>query len=205
MARDLTQRQREILNYLLEVVNDRGYMPSVREICNRFDISSPNGAQRHLVALERKGYIIRDSVARGIRLHPSLRQGAAPPEGVRTLPLIGSVAAGTPREALQDVEATIPVPDDWTHGVPDAFILRVAGESMAPAIQSGDLVVVRPQARAENGDLVVASLEGEATVKRFWREKGRVRLEADNPDYQDIIVQEDFLINGKVIGLLRRY
>src|SRR5580704_11975161 len=127
MARDLTQRQREILDYLCELDTDRGYPPSVREICGRFDISSPNGVQRHLVALERKGFIVRDSMARGIRLHPSIRGGKTSNEGVRTVPLLGSVAAGPPREALQDVEASIPVPDEWTAGVPDAFMLRVAG------------------------------------------------------------------------------
>lgn len=205
MARDLTKRQREILEYLCEMDTERGYPPSVREICVRFDISSPNGVQRHLVALERKGFIVRDSMARGIRLHPTIRGGKSAADGVRTLPLVGSVAAGPPREALQDIEATIPIPEEWTHGVPDAFILRIAGESMAPAIQPGDLVVVRPQARADNNDLVVACIDGEATVKRFWRDKDGVLLKADNPDYADIPVNEDFLINGKVIGLLRRY
>ncbi|HEY4003035.1 MAG TPA: transcriptional repressor LexA [Candidatus Xenobia bacterium] len=205
MARDLTDRQREILDYLCEMDQERGYPPSVREICTRFDIASPNGVQRHLVALERKGFIVRDSMARGIRLHPTMRNAKGATEGVRALPLLGNVAAGPPREALQDVEASIPIPEEWINGVPDAFILRVAGESMAPAIQAGDMVVVRPQARAENGDLVVACIEGEATVKRFHRDHGRVVLIADNPDYDDIPVTDDFLINGKVIGLLRRY
>jgi repressor LexA len=204
MARDLTDRQREILDFICEIITERGYPPSVREVCLRFGIASPNGAQRHLVALEKKGYIVRDSMARAIRLHPSIR-GATQEGGGRMLPLIGRVAAGPPREALQDIESSIPVPDDWVQGIPDAFLLRVAGESMAPAIQPGDLVVVRPQARADNGDVVVAVIYGEATVKTFRRVGDRVVLIAENPDYQDIEVNDDFLINGKVIGLLRQY
>ena len=215
-SRDLTSRQQEVLDWIVEAIREQGYPPTVREIATHFGMASAYGVQRHLATLQKKGYIHRDSGARAITLAPSLLQAIGNSDGAcplpseplvktRMLPIVGRVAAGLPITAEQNIEDRIPWPEHWLRGREDVFILKVKGDSMAPGIEDGDLLLVQTQTRAENGSLVVAVLDGEATVKRFFRGRNGVVLRADNPAYGDIVVDGMFLINGRVVGLIRQF
>lgn len=198
----LTLRQREILNFINEEVVKKNYPPSVREICNAMGLSSSSTVHAHLKALERKGYIKRDPTKpRAIEIldPPSAPTFKRKP---RIVPLVGQVTAGAPILAEENIESYYVVSEEMAKG-DIVFLLRVKGDSMKNAgILDGDLVLVRQQPSAENGEIVVALLEEEATVKRFYREKDYIRLQPENPDYQPIISKEVSIL-GKVIGLLR--
>ncbi|MBI2263582.1 MAG: transcriptional repressor LexA [Armatimonadetes bacterium] len=196
------ERQQEILRYIIESIEERGYPPTIREICRHFGMSSPNAPKRHLLALEEKGLIRRQTTARGIAVGAEAMPRRA---SVMELPVVGTVAAGLPITAEENREGTLPLAEDFVGNIPGAFLLKVKGDSMADRILNGDLVVVKPQAGAHDGDLVVAVLEDEATVKRFYHRKDHIILKADNPEYGEIRVDKDFRINGIVVGLLRRY
>ena len=209
MLRKLSERQRNILKYIQEHVEERGYPPSIREIGDRVGISSTSVVDYNLRALERDGLIRRDrEVSRGLELvtgHLNLRQIV--PRLVR-VPVVGRIAAGAPIEAIEDPSDVV----EFTPGaVPEGcFALRVKGTSMIEDhIDDGDLVVVKPQPTAENGDIVVAILgdtspNGGATLKRFYREGDRVRLQPRNAEMQPIVVPADQVeIRGKVVKLLR--
>ncbi|MCC6729679.1 MAG: transcriptional repressor LexA [Chthonomonadales bacterium] len=206
MTRGLTDKQDRILTFIVDYVADQGYPPSIREIGNAFGISSLRGVTVHLDALERKGYIKRASTSRSIAVigktgATSLSKNAA------FLPVVGTIAAGTPITASENVECLVPVSHDLVRNVEGAFVLRVRGDSMiGEHIVPRDLVVIKPQASAENGDLVAVLLGDEATVKRIQFSDGRVRLMPANPAYEPIEVnREDSRVIGKVIGLLRNY
>jgi repressor LexA len=198
---DLTGRQREILDFIRSRVRERGYPPSVREIGEAVGLRSSSTVHGHLARLEAHGYIRRDPTKpRAIEV---LERPATPRTWVRHVPVVGRVAAGNPILAVQDVQETFPLPYDWLHDE-DAFLLEVRGESMIEAgILPGDRVVVRRQQHADNGDIVVALLDDEATVKRFFREPGRVRLQPENRAMEPIYAR-DVKILGKVVGLVRR-
>ncbi|MDR7416034.1 MAG: transcriptional repressor LexA [Armatimonadota bacterium] len=195
----LSRRQREVLEFVTRCIRERGVVPSVREVAEHLGLRSSATAQRHLRALVEKGYLRRiPRRMRGLELvHPG---------GVREvvhLPLLGRVAAGRGAVAEEVVEEFLPVPRHlgWQEG---CFLLRVRGDSMVGAgIFEGDLVVVRRQQTALPGDLVVALVGEEATVKRLGNEAGQFVLYAENPAYPPI--REAFQIVGKVVGLLRRY
>lgn len=206
MTRGLTDKQERILNFIVDYVNDKGYPPSIREIGNSFNISSLRGVTVHLDALERKGYIKRASTSRSITVIG--KTGATSPgRTVSFIPLVGTIAAGVPITATQNIEAQIPVPQEMIHNVNGAFALQVKGDSMIGAhIMPRDLVVIKPQRNAENGDLVAVRLGDEATVKHIQFTDGGVKLIASNPAYEPIeIRREDSEIIGKVIGLIRNY
>ena len=207
MSEELTDRQQAILDYLSASIRERGFPPTIREVMAHFGINSTQGVQRHLDALERKGYIERDSRARSIRLTYAAPEVASGPslDIVRMVPLLGQVAAGQPILATENVEDEVPIATDWLAVSQDYFLLRVRGESMADAIQPGDMVLVERQPRAERGEIVVAQIDDEATVKRYYPEPGRVILRSDNPAYDDIIVTHDLTILGKVTALIRKY
>jgi repressor LexA len=196
---ELTPRQEEVLELVLEALETRGYPPSVREICDALGLSSTRGAQRHLEALEKKGFISRTSGARAIRVHDALRGAAA------YLPLVGEVPAGPLRHASEEVEEWLPVPARW--GGEGRFLLRVRGDSMVgDGIHDGDLVVVDPVPAADDGEIVVALVDGEATVKRLRRRGRTVELEASNPDYPTLRVEKgeaEVRLAGRVAALLR--
>ena len=206
MRPELTERQQAILNFISVSAQERGFPPSIREISAQFGIQSTQGVLRHLDALEKKGYLKRDSrAARSMQITDRVS-----PEdnlNLRMIPVLGQVAAGSPIAAVENIEDQIPFSKDWLSMGKDYFLLRVKGDSMAEAIQPGDLVLVERQARAELGEIVVAMIEDEATVKRFFREKKQVLLRADNPRYSDIVVQEgtELQILGRVTGLVRKY
>lgn len=197
--KELTPRQEEALEFVLETLERRGYPPSVRELCEALGLSSTRGALRHLEALERKGFISRAPGARAIRVRDALRGGVA------YLPLVGEVPAGPLRYASEEVEEWLPVPARW--GGKGRFILRVKGDSMAgDGIRDGDLVVVDPGAGAAEGEIVVALVDGEATVKRLHRRGETVELRPSNPRYAPLRVRKgeaEVRVVGKVVSLLR--
>jgi len=203
MLRELTTRQRQILQFILHHIETKGYPPTVREIGEAVNLSSSSTVHAHLRSLEEAGLIKRDAVlTRAIKLLPGTVK-ASKVQRIVNLPIVGSVAAGKPTLAVEDFEETFPVPREMLSGS-DGFMLRVQGDSMIEAgIHDGDLVIVRRQQTAENGDIVVALLENEATVKRFYREDNRIRLQPANSAMQPIYA-DDVTIIGKVIGLLRR-
>ena len=206
-AMDLTVRQQEILAVIKTAVLRDGYPPTVREIGDAVGLSSPASVHTQLATLEARGYIRRGSAKRRA-LEVVGGAGAGGIASVstavpRSLPLLGRVAAGEPLLAEQNIEDEIEVSDYLTGDV-DSFLLRVKGSSMIGAgILDGDLVVVRCQESAENGDVVVALLDDEATLKRFFREKDHVRLQPENPAMSPIITRDPRIV-GKVTGVMRR-
>ncbi len=206
MTRGLTDKQERILNFIVEYVGEKGYPPSIREIGNAFEISSLRGVTVHLDALERKGFIKRASTSRSITVIGKTGS-TSPSRNVTFLPIVGTIAAGTPITATENVDGLVPVPQELVHNIQGAFVLRVRGDSMIDEhIMPRDLVVIKPQATAENGDLVAVLLGDEATVKRIHYQDGRVRLLPANNAYEPIeIDREDSRVIGKVIGLMRNY
>ena len=206
---DLTPRQRQVLEFIDEEVRQRGYPPSVREIGEAVGLSSSSTVHAHLAALQDKGYLRRDPTKpRALELHYESASGAATERRpVRHVPLIGDVAAGTGVLAAENVEETVPMPEDFT-GAGQLFMLRVHGESMIEAgILDGDYVVVRQQPTAEPGEIVVAGIPGdEGTVKTFARRRGKVVLRPENPALDEMVYDpDDVTIYGKVVSLLRRF
>ncbi len=195
----LTDRQREALEFVARMIEERGYPPSVRELCEEMGISSTRGALRHLEALERKGYISRASGARALRLEERERYSKA------YLPILGEVPAGPLSYAFEEAEEWISVPANW--GKEGRFLLRVRGDSMiGDHIQDGDLVVVDPRLSGKQGEIVVALVGDEATVKRLYRKGKEVELRASNPAYPPISLKEggeEVRVLGRVIALLR--
>ncbi len=206
MTRGLTDKQERILAMILGYVEDKGYPPSIREIGNAFNISSLRGVTVHLDALERKGYIKRANTSRSITIIGKTGS-SAPSRNASFVPLVGTIAAGIPITATENIEELVPVPQEMVRNIEGAFALRVKGDSMiGEHIMPSDLVVIRPQANAENGDLVAVLLGDEATVKRIQFQNGFARLIAANPAYEPIeIRREDSRIIGRVIGLVRNY
>lgn len=203
MRKEMTPRQRQILHFILQHIEARGYPPTVREIGEAVSLSSSSTVHAHLRSLEEAGLIKRDAVlTRAIRLLPGTAT-ASKARRVLAVPIVGSVAAGKPSLAVEDFEETFPLPQDFLGGS-EGFMLRVRGDSMIEdGIRDGDLVVVRRQDTAENGDTVVAMMDNEATVKRFHRENGRIRLQPANSSMKPIVVDEAAIV-GKVVGLVRR-
>jgi repressor LexA len=205
----LTDRQRQILDFLTKYVDAHGYPPTVREIGEAVGLASPSTVHAHLANLERAGLLRRDPTKpRAIELRREPKAAPAPPADVHKLPLVGEVAAGGPLLAEENVEDYLAVPEPLSKGG-DEFLLRVKGDSMINAgILDGDYAVVRRQADARNGEIVVA-LAGddestdEATLKRFFREDGRIRLQPEN-DALEPIFAEHVQILGKVIGVFRQ-
>ena len=200
----LTRRQSEILKYLQEHIRERGYAPSFEEIAEQFGFQSLATVHEHLTNLERKGYIHRThNESRAIEVLPPKGQA-----GATEIPLLGKVAAGTPIESIMAQE-TIAVPDSLLPRRGPNYALKVQGESMIDEhIMDGDFVVVHGKDAAENGEMVIALVNGsEATVKRFYREAGGwIRLQPANPTMQPMRFQErDVLIQGVVVGVIRKY
>ncbi len=200
----LTKRQKEILDYIGSFIEDRGYAPSFEEIAESFGYSSLATVHEHLSNLERKGYIRKSyNESRSIEL-----VGAEASSPALELPLLGAVAAGMPIEAIQDTE-TVAVPPDMVSRRRDNYVLRVEGNSMIEEqIRDGDYIVVQAQSSAEDGQMVVALVQGEsATVKKLYRERGgRVRLQPANPTMEPIFVDAaDVRIQGVVVGVIRKY
>lgn len=202
MALPLTKRQREILDYLGEFIQQHGYAPSLEEIGRRFSLSSLATVHKHLTNLQEKGFIRRSwNRSRSVEVVPTRSGGRA-----MELPLLGFVAAGAPIEAIASNEA-ITVPEDLV-GKRDTYVLKVRGDSMIDEqIRDGDFVIVEDRKTAENGEMVIALLGGaEVTLKKFYRENGRIRLQPANPTMLPLIVApEQLQIQGVVVGVMRKY
>ncbi len=198
----LTRRQREILDYLKEFIDERGYAPSLEEIGSRFGLSSLATVHKHLMNLQEKGFIRRAwNRSRSVELVQTRTGGRA-----LDLPLLGYVAAGAPIEAVVGAE-TVTVPEDLV-GSRETYALRVRGSSMIDEqIRDGDLVVVENRQVAQNGEMVIALLHGsDVTLKTFFREKGHIRLQPANDAVAPIIAKPDAVqVQGVVIGVIRRY
>jgi repressor LexA len=206
----LTNRQREVYEYIKSCLEDIGRPPTVREIGTRFDIKSTNGVRSILSALIKKGYIKRTpKLSRGIDLIATQKSTSPVEDNILEIPILGRVAAGSPILAVENLEGTVVVDRDFLMRQPNVFALRVSGESMRDAgIFDGDMIFARQQPFAEPGQIVVALLGEETTVKYFHPEAERVRLQPANPDFGPIIVDRntpDFRILGRVIGVMRRY
>jgi repressor LexA len=205
---ELTERQRQVLEFIDAQVRERGYPPSVREIGEAVGLSSSSTVHAHLAALQDKGFLKRDPTKpRAMELVYESGSGAAiERRPVRHVPLVGDVAAGTGVLAAENIEETIPVPEDFA-GAGQLFMLRVRGDSMVDAgILDGDYVVVRQQPDADAGEIVVAGIPGEeATVKTLLRRRGKIVLRPENPGLDEMIFEPaEVSIYGKVVTLLRR-
>lgn len=196
----LTRRQREIFEFIRDFIERRGYSPSIAEIGERFGLSSPATVHKHLQNLASKGLIRRDwNRSRAIELVEEERAEE------REVPLLGLIAAGEPIIVFDGAES-LPIP--WRGSVHGVYALRVQGESMVEdGIQDGDYVIIEGRQEPRQGETVVALIEGErATLKRFYREGRRIRLEPRNPEHEPIILEDgELLIQGVVVGLLRQF
>jgi repressor LexA len=205
--RYLTERQRDILNFIREFQSEHGMAPTHREICDHFGFSSYGTVYKHLSLLEKKGLIRRDwNQKRGVELvdkpEPAARETAA---NARELPLFGYIAAGLPLQ-VEVSDETIAVPEHLT-ARGENYVLRVRGDSMIDdGIFDGDLVIIARRERADNGEMVVANVNGEVTLKRLYREGDRVRLQPANSMMSPIYASaRDVAVQGVVIGLMRRF
>ncbi|WEV70305.1 transcriptional repressor LexA [Lactobacillus sp. ESL0785] len=203
MSLNHDSKQLEILRYIYKTVEDRGFPPTVREICAAVKLSSTSTVHGHLSRLERKGLLIKDATKpRALEITAEGKKvlGIKPTE----IPIVGVVTAGQPILAVEDIEDYFPLPPDLANDAGDLFMLKVHGESMINAgILSGDNVIVRKQSSAINGEIVVAMTEeNEATVKRFYKEKDHYRLQPEN-DMMSPIILNRVQVLGKVVGLYR--
>ena len=197
----LTKRQKEIFDYIEASIHDNGYAPTLEEIGERFKLRSLATVHKHVTNLEGKGLIRRKwNHSRAIELVHKHRRARA-----MELPLLGRVAAGSPIEAIEGND-TIEVPESFVRRR-NTYALRVTGDSMIDeGILDGDHIVVEERPEPNNGDVVVASIDGNATVKRFYRDKGSIRLEPANPRYKPIVVRDrDVQVRGVVVAVLRKY
>ena len=199
----LSAKQQLILDFLKQQIKQNGYPPTVREICDAVGLSSTSTVHSHLESLERKGHI-RRSPAKNRSTEILEENFYANRRELVSVPIVGNVAAGVPILAEENIEDTFPIPVDHVKN-DTCFMLHVKGDSMMDeGILDGDLVLVRQQQTATNGDIVIALIEDSATVKTFYRESGHIRLQPANPAFSPMIMQ-DCEILGKVIGLYRRY
>jgi repressor LexA len=214
--KELTPRQNEVYDFVIAYSNSHGYPPTMREIAGHLGVNGNLGIMKHLAALEKKGYIVRSAgSSRGIRV---TARGAGYPEATERLfgggddefsvflPVVGSVRAGMPQPPLEDIQEYYSIDRNVARSG-GTFFLKVKGDSMINAsIRDGDLALIRPQETARNRDIVVALVDGEATLKRFYSEKRQIRLQPENPNYEPIIIKagsRDIVIVGRVVGIYR--
>lgn len=211
MAGKVTKRQQAVLDCIEDCIREKGYGPTVREVCQSLGLSSPSTVHVHLKALEQKGLIKRDPLkSRSIALTHPLEELSQAPNSflpsfskIVAVPLVGNVAAGSPILAEENITDTLSLPTDIVGDSP-SFLLSVRGESMIEAgINDGDYVVVKEQPVANNGDIVVALIDDGATVKRFYKETDHIRLQPENSSMEPIITT-DCSIAGKVVAVFRR-
>jgi repressor LexA len=202
MLPTLTSRQKDIYDFLLRVIREKGYAPSIPEIGAKFKIASTNGVADHLKALERKGYIRRVG-KRAFEVANVL--GKAALATTREVAILGRVPAGKPFLSEENIQGFLTIPSDMGSG--KLFALQVKGDSMIGAgILDGDRVIVKQQSTAENGEIICALIEGDATLKRFYKKGSVVTLKAENEQYAPIVLSTgEFRIMGKVVGLLRKF
>ena len=198
----ITAKQQEILDYIKSEILNRGFPPSVRQICDAVNLKSTSSVHAHLETLEKNGFIRRDAAhSRAIEIVDDMFNLSR--REVVNVPMVGSVAAGQPILAVENIENYFPIPSEFMPNE-QTFMLRVKGESMINAgILDGDLILVRQQQTARNGDMVVALVDDSATVKTFYKENGYFRLQPENDTMDPILVHGELRILGKVIGVFR--
>ena len=195
-------KQTEIYDFLKIYTENRGFPPSVREICEAVGLKSTSTVHGHLKRLEKKGLIKRDPTKPRALEIIELNK---PKKEMINIPIVGKVTAGMPILATENIEDSFPVPLDYIKHNRELFMLKVSGESMINAgINNGDLAIIEKQENAENGDIVVALIDNEATIKRFFKEKDHIRLQPENDTMKPIIVPDCSII-GKLVGLFRQY
>lgn len=199
----LTKRQKQLLDFIKENIQGSGFPPTISEMARALRVKSKNAVAKLLRSLEDHDLIKRDGTARGIRVRDEygneITAGAVP------VPLIGTITAGTPILAEQNIEEWINLPNSLLQSRKDVFLLQVRGDSMVNAgILEGDLVIVRPAREVRSGDIVVALLHDEATVKRFMQINSRRYLKPENTKYQNIYPEDEWTVQGKVVGVIRQ-
>jgi len=211
MQKKLTEKQQKILDFVNSEVEEKGYPPSVREICSAVGFKSTSTVHGYLEKLEKNGMILKDPTKpRALKVVGKKTIGYKrddsyfPRRELVDIPIVGRVTAGQPILAVENIEDTFPLPVDFVQNS-DAFMLKVQGDSMIEAgILDRDFILVKQQKTAINGDIIVALIGDEATVKTFYKEKDYIRLQPENKYLEPIIVKEDFSILGKVIGVFRK-
>ncbi|KUO52229.1 MAG: hypothetical protein APF76_04095 [Desulfitibacter sp. BRH_c19] len=203
MLEDLTSRQIQILNFIKTEILGKGYPPSVREIGKAVGLSSSSTVHAHLFQLEKKGYIRKDPTKpRAIEILDGYNNDF-PKKEIAHIPIVGKITAGEPILAVENIQDTFPIPVEFI-GNGEFFILTVSGESMIEAgINDGDYVIIKKQNHCQNGEIVAAMIEDEATIKRFYKEKDWIRLQPENSS-MDPIITSDVMILGKLVGLYRK-
>lgn len=209
MRRRDPDKQQKILDFVNRQVAEKGYPPSVREICKAVGFKSTSTVHAYIKKLEEEGLIQKDATKpRALKIldsSSSSLEGYLSDREIENVPIVGKITAGQPILAVENIEETFPVPVEYLHNS-TVFMLRVRGDSMMDAgILDGDYILVKQQNTASNGDIVAALIGDEATVKTFYKENGQIRLQPENPSYDPIIVKDDLTILGKVIGLFRKY
>ena len=203
----VTVKQQKVMDYIAGYLAERRRPPTLREMALFFGWRSVHAAQKHVAALIRKGLMRKDPrINRGLQIVPPPESGVPRPRPLRMVPLLGRVPAGGPMDAVENLERLIGI-DPEMFPEADIFALRVKGESMSGAgIRDGDIALVRQTSDARDGDLVVALVNGEATLKRFFLKEGHVLLRPENPAFADIVIPatEDFSLAGVVVGVTRR-
>jgi len=210
MKPKLTDRQQEILTFIQQYLDLNGYPPTLREIGKKFDISSTFGVKRHLDALVKKGYLnIESHQSRALSIVDSISNKIEKfSEKIFEIPIVGRVAAGYPIFAEENIEGNLVIDPSFVDNKSNCFALKVRGDSMLNAgIFEGDTVIVNPQSNIQNGEIIVALIGDEATLKRFEQKNDKIHLIPENDNYQTIILnrREDFSIVGKVVGVFRQY
>ena len=199
----ITKRQKELLDFIKDTIQDNGIPPSVSEMAKALRVKSKNAIAKLLSSLAAQGLISKDGTARGIRV--SDEYGNEIRSGSIAVPVLGSISAGTPVMVEENIEEWVNLPSSLIRGRKDVFLLQVRGDSMIGAgILEGDLVIVKPTREVRNNDIVVALLHDEATVKRFIEIKGRRYLKPENPKYENIYPQDEWTVQGKVVGVIRQ-
>ena len=206
MRNELTAKQKEVFEFLKDYLREKGFPPTLREIAFHFGLRGPRGPQKTLNILEKKGFIRK--VPGGSRAIEILSYPQFSLTHILSVPVIGRVRAGEPILAIENIEGYINL-DRTLASSGDVFLLRVQGDSMIDAhIQDGDFALVKPQPNAENGEIVVALIEDEATIKRIFKKRDLIRLEPANPKMEPIVVkkgEKKVIIVGKVIGIFRKF
>ncbi|MDP2972801.1 MAG: transcriptional repressor LexA [Deltaproteobacteria bacterium] len=202
MGNELTARQKELFDFLKDFFREKGFPPTLREMASHFGLKGPRGPQKTLNILERKGYIRKiPGESRAIEIL------GFSSSNIISIPIVGRVRAGEPILAIENIEGYFNLDRSFASSK-DVFLLRVQGDSMVDAhIQDGDFALVKPQSNAENGEIVVALIEDEATIKRIFMKSDLIRLEPANPDMEPIVVkkgEKNITIVGKVIGIFRK-
>ncbi len=210
MKKELTERQESIYQFIKEYINFNGYPPTYREIGAHFNIASTFGVKRHIDALIKKGFLnINENSSRTISITDDFNENSALTQtDTIEIPIIGRVAAGQPILAEENIEGTFNIQSSLINGKANCFALKVKGDSMINAgIFEGDVVIINPQKEANNGEIIVAMIENEATLKRFNRKDGKISLIPENDNYSPILINEsdNFSIIGKALGVFRWY